>query len=86
VDIELMMMRANGWTVSRPRADGSVRARRDAVALARGITVTFEVIAPTEGDWTVTFRSSNRFHHEQTGPGADIASDAIAWAHRVASS
>jgi hypothetical protein len=80
------MMRANGWTISRPGTDGAVRATRQAMALAAGVTVEFEVTAPAEGDWTVRFASSNGFCHEQTGPRADIASDAIGWAHRVASS
>jgi hypothetical protein len=56
------------------------------VALARGVTVEFEVLAPAEGDWTVSFQSDNGFAHARTGPRADIASDAIGWAHRVASS
>jgi hypothetical protein len=50
------------------------------------VTVEFEVTAPVEGDWTVRFESSNGLRHEQSGPRADIASDALAWAHRVASS
>ena len=81
-----MMMRANGRTISRPGADGAVRATRQAMALAAGVTVEFEVTAPAEGDWTVRFASSNGLRHERSGPRADIASDALAWAHRVASS
>jgi len=85
VEIELMVMRAAGWTISRPRPDGSVRATRRAVALTRGVTVEFEVLAPAEGDWIVSFQSDNGFAHARTGPRADIASAAIGWAHRVAS-
>ena len=81
-----MVMRANGWTISRPREDGSIRVTRQAVALARGVTLEFEVIAPTEGDWTVSFSSSNGHSHTESGPRGDIASRAVAWAHRVVSS
>jgi hypothetical protein len=86
MEVEFMIMRENGWTVERPDAQGRVRATRRAVALARGVTVEFEVIAPPGGQWTVRFVSSNGYRHEASGPRADIASDAIAWAHRVASS
>ena len=81
-----MVMRENGWTINPADADGAVRATHAAMALAAGVKVDFEVSAPVEGDWTVRFVSSNGYRHERSGPRADIASDAIAWAHRVASS
>jgi hypothetical protein len=89
VEIELMVMCAAGATIGRPRPAGSVRATQRATALARGVKVEFELLAPTESDPTVSFQSDNGFvgfAQTRSGVRADIAADAIGWAPRLVSS
>ena len=86
-DLMFGVLRANGFKVTATRKDGSRTARTTAVALTSGVEVTFVLEAPAVGDWTLTgTRGDTGQTFTRSNTPAEIASDAVAYAHRVNSS
>jgi hypothetical protein len=83
-DIMFQVLKANGFKITAPRKDGSRKASAEAYALGSGVTVKFTLTAPAEGPWnlvvtnTTTGRTAGK-----SGDPAEIASDAVAYAHKV---
>jgi hypothetical protein len=79
-------MRANGFKVTEPRKDGARTATRSVFGLTSGVTVDFVVTAPASGDWTLVVTASTGKSATKIDTAAEIASDAVSYAHTFAKS
>lgn len=83
--IEIQVLRANRWHIRKPRKNGNVVCVQDVFAFRAGATVSLTVVAVPGGEWSLTIarKDGQGQPFGKSGDPADIASDAIAYAHHL---